>query len=575
MLQLRRCETKVAIEVSMLKPWLAHYELGVPQTLEYPALSLHGLLEQTAARYPDRVATIFFGAKLTYRALNESADRFAHALLNLGLQRGDRVALLLPNCPQFLIAFYGALKAGAVVTAMNPLYTPRELAYQLNDADAETLVTLSKFYPTVESVRAKTALQRVIVTNIKEYFPTALRTLFTLFKERKEGHRVRLRRDAPTAWFQDVLAAPSPSGAPAISVDPSDTALLQYTGGTTGIPKGAELKHGGLVANTLQIRSWLSDFREGAETMLLVLPLFHVFGLGACMSVMVQGAGTMILLPQFKTHDVLHAMSRHRATLFPGVPSMYVALNNSPALARVDLTSLRHCFSGAAPLPQEVQERFEAHIGGRLVEGYGMTEANACIITPLRGVRKRGSIGVPLPDVEARIVDVETGTQTLAPGEVGELVVRCSQQMHSYWRKADDTAEVLRDGWVYTGDIARMDDEGFFYLVDRKKEMILSGGFNVYPRDVEEVLYRHPKVREAAVIGVPDAFLGERVKAFVVPHEGESPTADEIIAFCREQLVAYKVPAQVEFRDSLPKTLIGKVLRRVLMEEERQRAVSL
>jgi long-chain acyl-CoA synthetase len=558
----------------MLKPWVAHYEPGVPPTLEYPAVTLHGLLEQTAERYPERLATIFLGAKLSYRALNEAANRFAHALLNLGLKQGDRVALMLPNCPQFLIAFYGALKAGAVVAAMNPLYTPRELEYQLNDAEAETLVTLSKFYPTVEAVRRETALQRVIVTNIKEYLPMARRTLFTLLKERKEGHRVSLRRDAPTHWFQGLLAAPCTSSIPGITVDPSAAALLQYTGGTTGTPKGAMLTHSGLVANTLQIRSWLSDFQEGAETMLLVLPLFHVFGMGACMSVMVQGAGTMILLPQFKTHDVLQALSKHRATLFPGVPSMYVALNNSPELPTVDLTSLRHCFSGAAPLPQEVQERFEAHIGGRLVEGYGMTEANACIITPLRGARKRGSIGVPIPDVEARIVDVETGVRTLAPGEIGELVVQCPQQLQGYWRKADDTAQVLRHGWIYTGDIARMDDDGFFYIVDRKKEMILSGGFNVYPRDVEEVLYLHPKVREAAVIGIPDPFHGERVKAFVVPHDGEVPSADEIIAFCRKHLVVYKVPTQVEFRDSLPKTLIGKVLRRVLMEEERQRTMS-
>jgi long-chain acyl-CoA synthetase len=426
----------------------------------------------------------------------------------------------------------------------------------------------------VEAIRGKTALQRVIVTNIKEYLPMPQRALFTLLKERKEGHRVSLRYDAPAHWFQAILAKARSASPPDIAVDPSDIALLQYTGGTTGTPKGAMLTHGGLVANTLQIRSWLSDFQEGAEIMLLSLPLFHVFGLGACMSVMVQGAGTMILLPQFRTHDVLRAVSKHRATLFPGVPSMYVALNNSPELSRADLSSLRHCFSGAAPLPQEVQERFEAHIGGRLVEGYGMTEANACIITPLRGARKRGSIGVPIPDVRAKIVDIETGARTLAPGEVGELVVRCPQQLQGYWRQSDDTPQVRRDGWVYTGDIARMDDDGFFYIVDRKKEMILSGGFNVYPREVEEVLYLHPKVREAAVIGVPDAFLGDRVKAFVVPQEGESPSADEIIEFCREHLVVYKVPTQVEFRDSLPKTLIGKVLRRVLMEEERQRTES-
>ena len=558
----------------MLNPWLAHYEPGVPPTLEYPALPLHGLLEQTAERYPERIATVFFGARLTYGALDAAANRFAHALLGFGVQRGDRVALMLPNCPQFLIAFYGTLKAGAVVTAVNPLYTPHELEYQLNDAEAGTLVTLSRFYPTVEAVRGKTAVQRVIVTNIKEYFPAALRLLFTVFKERREGHRVAFGRGPTTCWFQDVLAAQRTMGTPGLTIVPGDVALLQYTGGTTGTPKGAMLTHAGLVANTLQIRTWLSDFREAGETMLLALPLFHVFGMGACMSVMVQGAGTMILLPQFRTHDVLHAISKYRATLFPGVPSMYVALNNSPELRRVNLKSLRHCFSGAAPLSHEVQAQFEAHIAGHLVEGYGMTEANACIITPLRGVRKPGSIGIPIPDVEAGIVDLETGTQTLPPGGVGELVVRCPQQMRGYWRQPDESARVLRNGWVYSGDIARMDDEGFFYIVDRKKEMILSGGFNVYPRDVEEVLYMHAKVQEAAVIGTPDAFLGERVKVFVVPRQGTSPTPEEIIEFCRQRLAPYKVPRQVEFRDSLPKTLIGKVLRRVLIEEEQQRIVS-
>jgi long-chain acyl-CoA synthetase len=557
----------------MDRPWLAQYEPGVPATLAYPKLALHRFLEQTAERYPERPATIFFGATLTYRRLDELANRFAHALLRFGLQRGDRVALMLPNCPQFLIAFYGALKAGAVVTAVNPLYTPRELTYQLTDAEAETLVTLSKFYPTVEAVRPQTPLRRVIVTNIKDFFPPLLRLLFTWFKEKREGHRVRLSREAPTQWFREVLAAQRDDRPPGIRVDADDVALLQYTGGTTGTPKGAVLRHRGLVANTLQIRAWLSDFQEAAETMLLVLPLFHVFGLGACMSVMVQGAGTMILLPQFKTREVLQALSRHRATLFPGVPSMYVALNNAPELARVDLRALRHCFSGAAPLPQEVQERFEAHTGGRLVEGYGMTEANACIITPLRGRRKAGSIGVPIPDVEARIVDAETGTTPLPPGEIGELVLRCPQQMDGYWKKPDDTAQVLRAGWLHTGDLARMDEEGFFFIVDRKKELILSGGFNVYPRDVEEVLYLHPKVREAAAVGVPDAFLGEAVKAFVVPKAGTSLTPEELIAFCRQHLAPYKVPKWVECRDSLPKSLVGKVLRRVLKEEELQKVV--
>jgi long-chain acyl-CoA synthetase len=529
---------------------------------------LHGLLEETAARYPTRDAVIFFGRKLTYQAIDAAANRFAHALLRFGLQQGARVGLLLPNCPQFLIAFYGALKAGAIVTAINPLYTPRELEYQLTDAGADVLVTLSKFYPTVETVRAKTPVRRVIVTNIKEYLPPMRKILFTLVKEKREGHRVALGRESPTHWLQEILAAQPATSPPGVRVDPGDIALLQYTGGTTGTPKGAMLSHAGIVANTLQIRAWLSDFREGAETMVLVLPLFHVFGMGACMNLMVQGAGTMVLLPQFKTHDVLQAISRYRATLFPGVPSMYVALNNAPDLSRFDLTSLRHCFSGAAPLPREVQETFEARTGGRVVEGYGMTEVNACIITPLRGLRKPGSIGVPVPDVEARIVDLESGTMSLPPGQVGELVVRGPQQLRGYWNRPEDTADILRAGWVYTGDIARMDADGYFSIVDRKKEMILSGGFNVYPRDVEEALYLHPQVREAAVIGVPDAFLGEAVKAFVVPRAGTSPTPEEIIVFCREHLTGYKVPRSVELRESLPKTLIGKVLRRALLEEE-------
>jgi long-chain acyl-CoA synthetase len=408
----------------------------------------------------------------------------------------------------------------------------------------------------------------VIVTNIKEYLPPMRKILFTLVKEKREGHRVALGRESPTHWLQEILAAQPATSPVGVRVDPDAIALLQYTGGTTGTPKGAMLTHAGIVANTLQIRAWLSDFQEGAETMVLVLPLFHVFGMGACMSLMVQGAGTMVLLPQFKTRDVLQAISRYRATLFPGVPSMYVALNNAPDLSRFDLTSLRHCFSGAAPLPREVQETFEARTGGRVVEGYGMTEVNACIITPLRGLRKPGSIGVPVPDVEARIVDLESGTRSLPPGQVGELVVRGPQQLRGYWNRPEDTADILRAGWVYTGDIARMDADGYFSIVDRKKEMILSGGFNVYPRDVEEALYMHPQVREAAVIGVPDAFLGEAVKAFVVPRAGTSPTPEEIIVFCREHLTGYKVPRSVELRESLPKTLIGKVLRRALLEEE-------
>lgn len=546
------------------KPWLKHYESGVPATVELPAVPLHRLLEDAARRFPQRPATLFFRASLTYAQLDALCNRFAHAISGLGVKQGDRVALVLPNCPQFLIAYFGAMKAGAVVVAANPLYTAPELHHLLADSGARTAVVLSKFYPAVKEAQTGTPLKRVIVTNIKEYMPVHLRLLFTLLREKKEGHRVALR---DSDLVLSHLVAGGPAAPPQVAVGPQDLALLQYTGGTTGVPKGAMISHRALVANTYQMRAWLTDIREGEERILAVLPLFHVYGMVVCMSFAVASGGALILLPQFRSEDTLAAIAHYKPTVFHGVPAMYVAINSNPKVAKFNLSSIRVCVSGAAALPLEVQQTFQRLTGGRLVEGYGLSEAPAAnLCNPIYGESRPGSIGLPLPGVAASIRDSETGRE-LPPGEVGELALGGPQLMEGYWNQPQETALALREGWLYTGDIARMDQDGYFYIVDRKKDMIIVGGFNVYPREVEEALYSHPKVLEAGVVGVKDPQKGEQVKAFVVLKAGEKATAEELLAFCGQRLAKYKVPREVEFRDALPKTLIGKVLRRALRED--------
>ncbi len=552
----------------MDKPWLQHYDPGVPATLDYPEVPLYHFLEESARRHPALPATIFFDAKLTYSELDALANQIAHALIGMGVQKGDRVALLLPNTPQFVASFYGILKAGGIVVANNPLYTAKELTYQLNDAGAETIITLSKMYPTIRKILPDTRLKNVIVTNIKEYMPFVLRTLFTFLREKKDGHRMELATGHH--WFQDWIQG-QPTSAPDVEVGPDDVAIFQYTGGTTGVSKGAIAQHRALVADTLQIDAWVPDRREGEETYLGVIPFFHVYGMVACMSVAIYQAARLVLLPQFNVDDVLKAIDKYKPTFFPGVPAMYVAINNHPEIDKYDLRSIRACISGAAPLPVEVKKRFEELTGGKLCEGYGLSEApTATHCNPIYGVNKPGSIGLPLPTVECKIEDLETG-EALPPGKAGELCIRGPQLMQGYLNRPEETAETLKDGWLHTGDIAYMDEEGYFFIVDRKKDMIISGGYNVYPREVEEVLYQHPAVQEAAVAGVPHEYYGEMVKAYVVLKEGASATEEEIIQFCKENLASYKAPKQVEFRDSLPKTLVGKVLRRVLVEEERQK----
>ncbi len=547
----------------MERPWLAQYDPGVPHQVEIPDVPFTAILERTVSRFPDVTAVYFYGHRWTYRQLDRMTNRFANALIGMGVRPGDRVALLLPNCPQFVAAYFGAWKAGAVVTPVNPLYAPGEIAHHLNDAGAETLVVLSRFYPRVQAVRGETPLRRVIVTEIKEYMGVPTRWLYALLKERAAGDRVAVA-PGDDRW-RDLLRG-APDAPPSVRVGPDDLALLQYTGGTTGVPKGAMLTHRNLVANITQAHAWVRPvLREGEDKILSVLPFFHLYGIAACLHLAVLLGATMILLPRWDVKEVLQTIHRLRPTLFPGVPTMYIAINHSPDLGRYDLSSLRFCLSGAAPLPAEVQQEFERRSGSRMVQGYGMTEASPVThLTPLVGETPLRSTGLPVPNTDVRIVDVETGQHILPPGEEGEIIVRGPQVMKGYWRMPTETANVLRDGWLHTGDIGYMDERGFLYVVDRKKDMIISGGAKVFPREVEEVLYQHPGVREAAVVGVPDPYWGEAVKAYIVPREGVHLEEAEVVQFCKERLAAYKVPKSVEFRDELPKTLVGKILRRAL-----------
>lgn len=554
----------------MEKVWLDHYEAGVPHSIDYPDLSLYPLFIDASRTYSQITALIFMGRELTYAELAGQVDSFASALAALGIKKGDRVAIHLPNCIQFPIAYYGALALGAVVVPCNPLYVAREMEYQLKDSGAETIITLTRFYKMIKSIQPETSLKNIIVTNIKDYFPGLLNLLYTLAREKKEGDRVTLSSEDHS--FRDLVARHSGQTPPHVEVKAADRALFLYTGGTTGVSKGAILQHRNLVANMYQVQAWCADFEAGKEVALGILPFFHSYGLTTVLNLGLISGAKLILVPRFVLKDILKKIHRYKPTLLPGVPTIYVAINNAPDLHRYDLSSIRVCISGAAPLPVEVQQQFEKITGGRLIEGYGLSETSPVThANPVYGKRKPGSIGLPLPDTEYKIVDVESGEIEVPPGETGELCVRGPQVMEGYLNKPAETAQSIRDGWFYTGDIARADEEGFVYIVDRKKDMVIAGGFNIYPRDIEEVLFTHPKIREAAVAGISDPYRGETLKAYVVLKEGEEMTADEVIAHCRANLAAYKVPRLVEFRTELPKTIIGKVLRRMLREEEEKK----
>jgi long-chain acyl-CoA synthetase len=558
-------------------PWFRHYEAGVPRSVPDPGITLPEALDRTVARFPDRVALRFFpGARLpapalTYRQLQDQTLRFATALFQLGVRKGDRVALMLPNCPQWVVAFYGALRVGAVPVSTSPMYVAREMREQFDDSGCETVVLLDQFYPRLREIHAATRVRRVIVADVAETLPWPARLLARLARARK-GERVTVPRETDTHLLRDLVRAYPPTS-PGADLRPADLALLQYTGGTTGTPKAAMLTHRNLVANSLQARAWFARAVDGREVVLGAIPFFHVYGLTSVLLFGVAAGAEIVALPRPRPVDVvLEAIQRFRVTLFPGVPTPYAAINEHSRAREYDLRSGALCVSGAAPLPREVFERFEALTGGRLVEGYGLTETSPFThCTPLFGERRAVSIGLPLPDTEARVVDLVSG-EPLLPGEEGELEVRGPQVMLGYWGRPEESAEAFHDGWLRTGDVARMDPDGFFHVVDRRKDMIDASGFKVLPREVEEVLFMHPKVREAVVAGVPDAYRGETVKAFVVLKPGEAASEEEIVEFCRLHLAAYKIPRRVEFRETLPKSMVGKYLRRVLVEEERTAA---
>jgi long-chain acyl-CoA synthetase len=557
---------------SIEKPWYRFWPEGVPKHIDYPQCPLSDMLKATAEKYPNNTAIVYFDKPMTYQELDVAVSKFATALDDLGVKKGDKVALFLPNIPQFVISYYGTIKIGAIETAISPLYREREVEHQLVDSGAETLVVLDALYPVVEKVLDKTKVKRVIVTALKEYMPSAKAVLGTLFR-RIPSHKVERK---PNVYFFQELLGKYPPNPPKVVIDPKeDLTALQYTGGTTGTSKGAMLTHLNLVSNAVTCMAWLRG-TEGRETFLTVLPLFHIYGMTTGMNAPIYQAGRMVMLPRFDLEDTLKAIQKHKVTCFCGAPTMYSMLLAHPNLGKYDLSSVRFCISGSAPLPPEVQRKWMDKTGGVLVEGYGLTESSPVThCNPLdRSMKtvKVGSIGLPWPDTEAKIVDIETGEKELAAGETGELMVKGPQVMKGYLSMTEETAMVLRDGWLLTGDIGKMDEDGYFYITDRKKDLIKYKGYSVYPREVEDVIYEHPAVKLCAVVGKPDPVASEIPKAFIVLKDGTTATEDEIKKFVNEKVAPYKAVREVEFRKELPMTLVGKVLRRVLQEEERKKA---
>ncbi|MGB4371454.1 MAG: long-chain fatty acid--CoA ligase [Dethiobacteria bacterium] len=535
----------------MERIWLKSYEPGVPHSIEYPEISLYEMFQETVKQYSDLPALSFMGHEITYAGLQSQVEKLAAALEGLGVKKGDRVAIHLPNCPQFPIAFYAALSLGAIAVPCNPMYVARELTHQLNDSETETIITLTSFYKMIKELQPKTTLKNIIAVNL-------------------EGDSVKI--ETGDYSFASLMKEYGGKQAQPVEVLPEDRAAFMYTGGATGVSKGAILQHRHLLANALQLKAWAPDLKNGEEIFLSVLPLYHSYGLTLALNLPVLTGNKMVLLPRFELRSVLQTIDREKPTRFPGVPTMYVAINNAPDLHEYDLSSIKVCNSGAAPLPVKVQEEFEKITGGKLTEGYGLSEASPVTHSnPIYGKNVPGSIGLPIPDTEMKIVDIETGDTELPIGESGELCVRGPQVMEGYLNMPEETAQSLRDGWLYTGDIAKVDEEGYTYIVDRKKDMVIAGGYNIFPRDIEEVLYTHPKIKEAAVAGISDPYRGETLKAYVVLKEGETLTEEEVIEFCKENLAAYKVPKLVEFRTELPKTMVGKILRRALREEEEKK----
>jgi len=545
--------------------WFQSWPEKVPKHIVFPKISLADLLSKSSDQHPNKTALIYFDAKMTYGELDLLSNRFARAMIDLGVKKGDRIALFLPNNPPFVIAYYGAIRSGAIVTALSSMYKEREAETQLRDSGAETIVVLDLFYPIVASVIKKTRLKRVIIASIKDYMPKTKAILGTLFRK-IPSRKVKLK---PNIYrFQDLIDSYDASP-PEVNIDPNqDIAVLQYTGGTTGIPKGAMLTHMNLVSNTLMCSKWIGPQTD--PSFLSVLPLFHIYGMMTGLNYPIYAGGRIVLLPRFDSKQILRAIQEYKITHFCGVPTLYSKLLSHPDLRKYDYSSLQFCISGASSLPIEIKNEFTKLIGGVLVEGYGLSEASPVThCNPLTSSPKKlkiGSIGIPWPDTDARIVDQKNGQEVLKPGQIGELVVKGPQVMKGYWNMPSETALVLRDGWLYTGDIGKMDEDGYFYFVNRKKDLIKSKGFSVYPRELEEVLHEHPAIKLCCVVGKPDSLAGEVPKAVVVLHEGETVTEKELLSFINDKVAKYKAIREVEFRKELPMTVLGKVRRKALRE---------
>ncbi|WP_211201225.1 AMP-binding protein [Bacillus sp. NTK074B] len=557
----------------MNQPWLAEYPAEIPKELNLVAKPLQSYLTEAASLYGERAAIHFMGKEIGYNELYESALTFAGYLKTLGINKGDRVAIMLPNTPQSVIAYYGILYAGGVVVQTNPLYMEREIEYQMKDSGAKVILTLDILYPRVSKAMKNTDLEHIIVTAIKEYLPFPKNLIYPFIQKKQYGIVVKVEHSGRNHLFTEIMKTAKGEVVPQEEFDfENDLALLQYTGGTTGFPKGVMLTHKNLVANASMCDAWLYKCKKGEEKMLGILPFFHVYGMTAVLILSVMQGYKMILLPKFDAETTLKTIHKQKPTLFPGAPTIYIGLLNHPELKKYDLSSIDSCLSGSAPLPVEVQQQFEEVTGGKLVEGYGLTESSPVTHSNFLWDKERikGSIGVPWPGTDSAVFSMETG-EPLPPNEMGEIVVKGPQVMKGYWNRPEETEQTLKDGWLLTGDIGYMDEKGYFYVVDRKKDMIIAGGFNIYPREIEEVLYEHPAIQEVVAAGVPDPYRGETVKAYVVLKEGESLTEEELNEYSRKYLAAYKVPRIYEFRKELPKTAVGKILRRSLVEEERQK----
>ncbi|SDK95776.1 long-chain acyl-CoA synthetase [Maridesulfovibrio ferrireducens] len=553
------------------RPWLDHYDPEVPKNLDFNNCPLFDYLDRTAEKWPKRKAIEFQNWSITYEKLKNAAEVMAANLRKNGIKTGDRVALMLPNTPQMIISYWAVLKAGAVVTLTNPLYMETEIIHQMNDSGAQIIITLDMLWPKLQKLRDKLPVRKYYITRISDALKFPLKQLYNL-KSLRDKHKPKIPYNGSSILkWETLLEGKETYSAP--NIRPlEDTALLQYTGGTTGLSKGCNVTHANLGANIQQFHAMLHKLGRQQEVVLGILPYFHIYGLTVCLNFSTSLGATMVPFPRYVPLDVLKAMHKLKPTLFPGAPSLYISLLQQKELAKFDIASIKYCLSGSSPMPVEAIQQFNSVFGSTIVEGYGLTEASPVThLNPLDGTKKAGSIGVPLPGTDAAIVDMEVGSLHLPPGKMGELIVRGPQVMKGYYNKPDETAGALRNGWLYTGDIAYMDEEGYFYIVDRKKDMIISSGYNIYPREVDEILYEHPKIQEAVTVGLPHKTRGEVIKVYIVLKEGQSMDRTEVIAYCREKLAGYKVPRKVEFRKELPKTMVGKVLRRALREEEAQK----